>query len=505
MTHPALTLPELLENIFENADRPSNASNVLVCKQWSLICLPVLWYEISGIADFVRLARLLGPMSAVDSDESEDEDHPFQYVSYPGAQDWARFERYAILVREIRLKDLHHGCKQIFATMAEGRRNLNMFPNLHTLEYDMFDSIISPCLLFMHSPVTRIKLVLPREHGFKPHLDSELSSVIEAIPKIGHLQSLEINGSFIILSRDLDRRLGAIKRLQKVQKITLPQYALRTNVFEALAYLPELRELKTQYSTTLHTYNPVDPLPVLPPGSFSTLSCLTLSTDIEKTVQFLNEYTLVSRLNELNIELEDFDSTSLPPLLIAVGKVCRRLRRLSIRKRLLPRDYVEPYPQINILALAPITSFADLTHLELRHPSCLPAITEADLEDFIAQIPHVQSLSLEAGTFHTEKNLTLHALVIIATQCLYLTDLELILNAVDIHTLPLDPPVFRSLQRLKPLESSIKDVHGVAFFLAQVFPRGCVLDAAEGMWGTVANWIPQLVRMRLLTEQRFRG
>lgn len=64
--HRALEIPELLYTIFAFSDSKSNVNNAVVCRQWSEICLDLLWRE---VADFRRLARLLAPLGGHRSGE----------------------------------------------------------------------------------------------------------------------------------------------------------------------------------------------------------------------------------------------------------------------------------------------------------------------------------------------------------------------------------------------------------------------------------------------------
>lgn len=43
--HPALSIPEILAQIFVCLDKKSNVATALVCKQWSDIALDEVWRE----------------------------------------------------------------------------------------------------------------------------------------------------------------------------------------------------------------------------------------------------------------------------------------------------------------------------------------------------------------------------------------------------------------------------------------------------------------------------
>ncbi|KAG5650108.1 hypothetical protein H0H81_000720 [Sphagnurus paluster] len=437
------------------------------------------------------------------------DDNPQLYFNRcPGGEDWARFEKYAKLVREIHLAGLHHRHVRILQTIAEGRRSLNLFPNLHTLEYDMRHALVTPCLLFMHSTtVNRLKLDLPSEYPVDIQLGAEISSVMDSISRMSKLRKLEITGSEPVFSRDLDRKLVAFKTLTKLERIFLPRYAARGEVYEALANLPALREIGT-YNLNQLSRTDIEFAPSLPPESFPALSALTISTNIQTTQRLLHKHTFFPQLEGLHIDLHEFDSASLAPLLSDIAQVCKSLQRLTIWKSSLPQNHSAPLPHVHLSTLTPILALANLTHLELRHPMSSPGINEAELKDLAAQTPRIRSLRLVTGDFYNPRPqslLTLRALVILAVRCPHLRELELLLDAAaDLHALPLEPPAFRALRTLSLNRSNVKDAQRVAFFLAQMLPRECVLEGNSALWMQVAIWIPQLVRMRLVTAERAR-
>lgn len=49
VAHRVMSIPELLELVFDHLDRTSNASNASVCKTWHHIALDTLWREVDNI------------------------------------------------------------------------------------------------------------------------------------------------------------------------------------------------------------------------------------------------------------------------------------------------------------------------------------------------------------------------------------------------------------------------------------------------------------------------
>ncbi|KAG5651581.1 hypothetical protein H0H81_008166 [Sphagnurus paluster] len=305
---------------------------------------------------------------------------------------------------------------------------------------------------------------------------------MDSISRMSKLRKLEITGSEPVFSHDLERKLAAFKTLTKLERIFLPRYSARGEVYEALANLPALREIGTPFRPNNIHQHPGDATPP-------------------------TKATFFPQLEGLHIDLHEFDSVSLAPLLLDITRVCKSLQRLTIWGSYLLRNPSAPLHHVHLSTLTPILALANLTHLELRHPMSSPGINEAELEDLAAQIPRIRSLRLVTGDFYklAQRFLTLRALVILAVRCLYLSELELVLDAAaDLHTLPLEPPAFHALRSLSLNRSNVKDAQRVAFFLAQMLPCGCMLEANSLLWMDVTKWIPQLVRMRLVTAERVR-
>lgn len=56
-SHRVLSIPELLDIIFNFLGRNSNVRNACVCKRWSDIALDVVWKEVDDLLDLFRLLK----------------------------------------------------------------------------------------------------------------------------------------------------------------------------------------------------------------------------------------------------------------------------------------------------------------------------------------------------------------------------------------------------------------------------------------------------------------
>jgi hypothetical protein len=59
IAHRVLSIPELLQSIFNFGSRASNVSNALVCRTWREPALDQIWHEVD---DIYYLLQLLSPL-----------------------------------------------------------------------------------------------------------------------------------------------------------------------------------------------------------------------------------------------------------------------------------------------------------------------------------------------------------------------------------------------------------------------------------------------------------
>lgn len=66
--HKALSINDILDNVFQFTDKCDDSTAILVCKSWHEPALDALWYHVARLD---RLFTLLAPMTFVDPDRAD--------------------------------------------------------------------------------------------------------------------------------------------------------------------------------------------------------------------------------------------------------------------------------------------------------------------------------------------------------------------------------------------------------------------------------------------------
>jgi hypothetical protein len=300
-----------------------------------------------------------------------------ELIRSPESSDWLRFSRYAPLVRKLQYnvhsethKDLHHS---VFDQIARTRLQLNILPNLHTLDWttrNMRDLEMS--VVFMHERVKRLVVWVP----FYDTLASEeaevmavpyFREVVTRLPEINHLDlRMEIPARLIIKPiTDL------LSSLSSLQTIILPNFHITTPVLNTLSHLPRLGTIQFEYAPSqgaggsLADIQPVSP--TFHPGAFPALFDLSLTAalgDMHKMLEMpyapVNLTTLFVdcgvRIMRAAEELRAF--------LGCVGSVCQLLEALFLDLLWMEGDSIwparEPEERITFEALEPLLACPNL-------------------------------------------------------------------------------------------------------------------------------------------------
>ncbi|RDB19759.1 hypothetical protein Hypma_013234 [Hypsizygus marmoreus] len=499
----ALTIPELLENIFLHADQVSVLRSLFVCKQWYIIGRSVLWRNVEGPKHFRGLVLLLGRLLGFDDDETDTTQVAF--VRYPQAVAWSRFEKHAHCVRVMSLKDLQK-YREVFHVMAEAKPSFALFPNLRTLKYTATHEDIQHCIHFLHSNVKRFIFSTTGPPNYPPQKKQlyydHLRFLVDAIPRMSAIQHIE----FIIDSSSnditIDRFVGVIKHIPTLESVVLPRYTLTASILAEFASLPRLSILQTQ-SGAEGSWTASDPFePDLPPDSFPALKKLTLSATPLNVARFLSQHPVAARLHTLALDLDEVEPEGLPTLLHTVASRCTALCAISIERRgsnSFELNWDSIIPPLTLNSFAPILRRAALTDIKIEHEG-LFRFTPAELNDFAGRIPHVERLVLHGLPTSHLSEIRLPDLLVFARRCPALTTLGLVIDASKVDDLPsVNLPEFKSLRCLDLGGSYIgSDTDSVSFFLARICPLGCKLETWENQeWRPVIDVVPLLVKMRV--------
>ncbi|RDB26547.1 hypothetical protein Hypma_005635 [Hypsizygus marmoreus] len=481
----------------------------------------MLWYSITTPNDLQRLLALLNPIVTVYDEHILDSEQRV-FAAYPQAIDWERFEKYSHLVHTIEITNLDD-FDNLLATVAEARPTMNLFPNLHTVNFSL-DKYrdIRHCALFMLPNVTRFTLNLPRMHDLTKV--PEVNFIVGAIPRMSQLVYLEFTGEEVTQNSILDNIFVVVPKLVNVRTLIFPRYSLTARMIEACSSLPHLVELRTREAS------PKDYIlgtelaeggfePNLTVNSFPSLRTLTVSTDEDSASRFLQHRNFPRHLKRLNLEIGLLTTEKVSSLLGVVASRFPTIVEVSVFQRDLVSYLIrgiEPAIRIHaVRALEPIISLPNLTGIELRNHSIL-GLTMGGLENLASRLPQIETLILNDSPYGVVNNpppLSLDILITLARHCPRLRRLGLCVNARDAQMLlGYDPIELTNLQHLALGRSPIRDldIESVALFLAQVCPPGCVLTAIQvqpsisSPWDDVIGITPILTRMRVIQENKMK-
>ncbi|RDB20386.1 hypothetical protein Hypma_012527 [Hypsizygus marmoreus] len=506
----ALSIPELLDNIFKHLDKRSNSTNIRVCKRWLDVCLPVFWHALESKADIRRLYTLLVPLTPVPT--------YYELERIPRKEDWERFLRYASLVRTIVIEDiLDYGrATHIIPTM---RPVFNVFPNLRSLEcrnQQPGRMSIQVYVLFMHPNVKRFVISCSKEAG------SLLSSWVEPVSRMSGLVYLQIKAPAF----NFDAFRDMVGALPFLETIVLPRLQLYHGVIQTVSRLPRLRELVANESAPAS--EDIFALPILEAcleeGAFPALDTLTACGEAKYLPKFLQDPFFPSSIRGLHLETTDQEPEDVIQSIIAsVSEACPHLEVFSFTDVFYLEaadvdsdedpDDIPPKGVITLRILQPLLTSLRLTTLQIRHRFPI-SMSDEDVVELARAMPQIEHLFLNETPREDrpieQHTLTLDVLPPIAEACPRLLSLGLYLEtSLGYDDLPLEMRAFKVLREFHVGGSYIESecVDDVALFMVQVLPMGCrVLPDLKGdvsevtrAWLRVMDMLPTLARMRDIT------
>ncbi|KJA28765.1 hypothetical protein HYPSUDRAFT_33119 [Hypholoma sublateritium FD-334 SS-4] len=479
-SHRALETPELLNIIFGLLDHQSNVANVQVCKFWFNVALDILWRD---VYDVRQLFAILSPLKGV---LNRDGGFEYEFKRSPRTSDWKRFEKYASHVRRLVYYNNPSLKKSVLDELAHTRRQLEIFPNLQTLNWC---SSVNSGTLFMHNSVQKFVLHIG------DRFPSSFEEVVDRMPNLSRLH-LDTAVPARIIEEDLTNML---QQLPNIRKITLPHFYSTARIIEALSRLPLLNTIKSKidagYGDSLDT---ASFKPIMTAGAFPALHDLSLMTNFDDIASFVQSPFSPSTLTHFRIQSDLVEMPdSIHRLASEVSKRFQELKTLrieSIRDYSFERDYtIEDFADtdcdghnITLETLKHLFELRYLTSFEIHHQYPLH-ITQQDIETIAFSCPALENLRLctEPG-FCMKSTLTLAALVPLAQHCTKLKSLGLFMDATIVPTMSPTMPSFTSLYILF-VGLSIIDDETPMVYLSQLIPPECVIDAFDPC-GSFLRW-----------------
>ncbi|KAF7985451.1 hypothetical protein HWV62_5197 [Athelia sp. TMB] len=233
--HQILTIPELIDIIFESLIPSSVAACAQVCKSWSDVAFNALW---ANVDDFQLLISQLVPLTI---------QHDYYDLARPPTPtDWQLFQRYA-----------RCPAPNLFSTLAYTRVSMHILPNLQTLQW-LPAQDKNETTLFLHPRLRAITMALPT-WAASPSMLQPCNALFDTLSlRAPHVKKLELSVTelerFVVGSGAISTLLRSLRDLEVV---VLPDYFIEDIVLSTLAFLPSLRRVRFESSDALKRKNPV--------------------------------------------------------------------------------------------------------------------------------------------------------------------------------------------------------------------------------------------------------
>ncbi|KAK7036162.1 hypothetical protein R3P38DRAFT_2698351 [Favolaschia claudopus] len=460
--HPCLSIPEILQHIFQDVDTdngfrrdlPSLAALARTCRDFNDPALDLLWRTQYGLENVLRCmppdllqltirdeVRILRPL------KRSDRERPLIYMC--------------------RIKNLiingGPNATKIFPLLLTSSETL--FPRLITLHWNYAQDLLN--IRFLLSPrLTELYLFLSSTHAnlsFLPSIPKLCPSLEKVTVDIG-IRLPGAGHDLVSSTSEFVRQLWSIKHID-IEIGDLPS-------LEHLSRLPELISLDVRsLPDILKSPAACFPLP------FHTLEKLALrDCEIEATIYFLSHCSLPT-ICRLDIPLDSSTTVAdITRLHTALARSCSHdaLTELDI-------DYSESNPpeqdeeayMIPLCSLEPLFCFAKLTSVSITSHLGF-ALDDDSMKSVALAWPHLVFLEFECGQYaeYNIPGLTLRSLSILAKHCAFLKTLQLTLDATSIPDLDSDAIPQLALRYLQVGKSFISaPTIYVAQYISSIFPK----------------------------------
>jgi hypothetical protein len=390
--------------------------------------------------------------------------------------------------------------------MARARTTLEIFPNLHTLEWLFEDTEnMERATLFMHQRVRHLIISAPPlEHQTKT------SFFVDIYARMPHLHSLDLRVPYAASFIEADL-LELLRNLPDLNKVIFPEFYFTSTIVSELSRMKHVAVVQFEHGPEqgLGEQHDVDSFfPILEQGAFPALWDLAVSARLEDVNQFMNANFAPINITSLYISTyTELKPQQLHTLFVTLSERCRLLSQLYIKLVQIPAHLnLIPANQITFDTIKPVLSFLKLTTFEITHKYPVNISLE-EIEEFASRWPSLESLSLnEEPLVMSAFTLDLRALVPFARHCPKLRRLGLFMDATvaTIHpTHELKP--LSALRVLSVGTSQVHDPDAVAAFLSHLCPPGCNLEVGITWPSYVGHDTNRLRDIGVLSEIQYRS
>ncbi|KAG8996390.1 hypothetical protein FRB94_008370 [Tulasnella sp. JGI-2019a] len=381
----ALSIPEVLDEILQQATSSAQAASAQTCQLWSSHSLKWLWRH---MPTFYPTLELLSPL--------EMRSGAWEFKSDLSHVDWKRFSQYTGYIHSIdynQSRVFRHRrslpSRGIFAEILLYRpaSDGSMFPNLTEVNWASNDGKgLLILLLFLVPSLTCLQITC---NGSTEDACSKVLSVLE--PRGIRLSELWM-GLRTPSQAFLDRLAPVIASQKDLIRVGLPPYTATREVVKALGQLPLLEDYESwgfaEYQAPLQLGMDFE----WEDGSFSSLKTLAFSTSLAVATEIMTSIHQ-PRLHQLSFETRELcQHPQLRDLCSSISNAQSSITTLNLE---LFAEAVSPGPTraIPFDAIRPLLQCAALTQLRVESDLAMEYGDE-DIATMASAWPNLQRLAL---------------------------------------------------------------------------------------------------------------
>ncbi|PBK76531.1 hypothetical protein ARMSODRAFT_1078649 [Armillaria solidipes] len=388
--HHALTIPELLHEIFQHVSDEDLGRNVsTVCKQWVDVSVRIVWRT---LYDLTPLLRLVGEIEWEDHlTPGNDFVNTCKFRSLHG--DWTRFDFYN---RHVRILYLETGTnyQPALSAFAMLRSGTIFLPNLQEFEWRGYREDWMASVFVMHNSVTAFSLWV--EYGFSEEQVGRYFDFIVA--RMPHLEHLYISGMNTEDTSQFSRALELlVPRLTDLKYIQFPAFNNTFPIISATSSLSRITNIRIDDGPSSMPLLPSAPPCILPPRLeilHITMAFRDAARLFHTALPYLSDITLVSRQAEVPLTVSHLTG--------AISQSCRNLRKLHLESAETRQG--GPAGQVvvgvaddcvTIADIAPLFSCSAMKRFSIQHAYPLP-LHDSDIRTLLTKWPALEILELNS-------------------------------------------------------------------------------------------------------------
>ncbi|KAG8945177.1 hypothetical protein FRC04_001156 [Tulasnella sp. 424] len=381
----AIQTPELLLEIFSNAQRQDLTIIARVCQTWSASALDCLWRDLDSVVPLVELV--------VSLKRTENYEWSWEPLDLPSEVRWDRYDEYADRVRTVQFAD-GSGIREqrngvITAELINSLSSLHPRgafcpPKLRKITWisEGYDSAFA-MVPFLCGTLEELDLRL--------YLETETTRTLieKAAGQTPNLKSLRIELS--LPAKELDNALASwFSKLPLLHSVTLPRYYQTSAIVRALGTLTDLRQLNVGYKAK-QELSADGQCFSFTPGMFTKLEKLEIDAPLDQLTQLFQTSQRFTQLNEVILSSIDLESPGqIFNLSVTIAQRCPDITAVTLN---FYRPSTDQDWNISFQDIQPLVACHCLKVFEIMHNSPI-SVNENDLRVMASAWSRIEVLNL---------------------------------------------------------------------------------------------------------------